>query len=41
MCAGVRVDPRAVDQDPPDIGQVELVADDRLRSEGDLEELGG
>ena len=32
--------PGAVDQDLLGVGQVELLTDDRLRSEGDLQELG-
>jgi hypothetical protein len=36
----VPASPRAVDQDLLGVGQVELFADDRLRRENDLEELG-
>ena len=39
-CAVIPLSPRAEDQDVLGVGQVELFTDDRLRSEGDFEELG-
>jgi hypothetical protein len=36
----IPLSPRAEDQDVLGVGQVELFTDDRLRSEGDFEELG-
>jgi hypothetical protein len=38
--AVITLSPRAVDQHPLDVGQVEVLTDDRLRSEGDLQEPG-